>query len=292
MRDKDKTRILETILAALESGGFSAWVKPWRDIGKPRYISTGNVARGLNFWTLSAAMLAHGFGSPFFITLREANKRGGRVKAGEHGFPVIIPKRSVYRETNESGETVERVRMFFDVRTEFNLEQTTLPPPKIGAGTIGESESLREPEAIVREYSKREMLPIVENGDKASYSPTCDEIHVPKRSQFVSLPAFYSALFHEVAHSTGHEKRLNRPGITTPNRFGSEPYGTEELIAELSAALLCSAAGIVESELQNSVNYLANWRAAISADVGLLVKAASQADTAVDYVLNIKTTGE
>jgi antirestriction protein ArdC len=289
MKHDVKAKITESILAALESGGFSAWVKPWRSVGRPRYLSTGNDARGINRWTLSAATLKHGYGSQYWGTLRAINQRGGRVKAGEHGTPVVFFKAFPQRETNEQGETVERVRLVGSVYTEFNLEQTTLAP------IVADTETPREipnAESVAREYLTREKIPLTEHGDAAFYSPALDEITIPARERFATTEAIYSTLYHEIVHSTGHAQRLARPGVTQRARFGSEPYGVEELTAEFGTLLLCAHVGI-ETETGNGVAYLANWKAAIRADSGMVIQAASQAEKAVDFALgNNETNNE
>ena len=92
-------------------------------------------------------------------------------------------------------------------------------------------------------------------------------------------------MFHELIHSTGHVKRLNRQGIIEPIAFGSHTYGKEELVAEMGASFLCSRAGIENKVIENSVSYISGWLSRLKGDKKLVVQAASQSQKAADYVL-------
>jgi antirestriction protein ArdC len=107
---------------------------------------------------------------------------------------------------------------------------------------------------------------------------------MPSRTVFESQAEYYSTLFHELTHSTGHAKRLARDGFDTPQKFGSESYSREELIAEMGRAMLCGVAGIEQSTLANSAAYLKAWIARLKADSKLVVSAASAAQKAVDHI--------
>jgi antirestriction protein ArdC len=101
---------------------------------------------------------------------------------------------------------------------------------------------------------------------------------------FTSQEEFYSTLFHELTHATGHAKRLEREGFDTPQQFGSDSYSREELIAEMGAAMLCGLAGIEQTTLANSAAYLKTWIARLRADSKLVISAASAAQKAADYI--------
>lgn len=107
---------------------------------------------------------------------------------------------------------------------------------------------------------------------------------MPARGLFHSSEEHYSTLFHELAHSTGHAKRLHRENFDNPVSFGSESYSKEELIAEMTAAMLCGIAGIEPKTLENSAAYLKTWIARLKSDSRLLVSAASQAQKAADFI--------
>lgn len=107
---------------------------------------------------------------------------------------------------------------------------------------------------------------------------------MPSRTAFDSQEEYYSTLFHELTHATGHAKRLEREGFDTPQQFGSESYSKEELIAEMGSAMLCGVAGIEQKTLANSAAYLKSWIARLKADSRLVISAASAAQKAADYI--------
>ena len=107
---------------------------------------------------------------------------------------------------------------------------------------------------------------------------------MPSRNAFDSPEEYYSTLFHELTHSTGHTSRVGRDGIEKLNTFGSESYSKEELIAEMGAAMLCGVAGIERKTLSNSAAYLKSWIDVLKSDARMVVSAASQAQKAADYI--------
>jgi antirestriction protein ArdC len=135
--------------------------------------------------------------------------------------------------------------------------------------------------------------PAVKHGlAQAFYSPAGDFVGMPSSEQFRSGEDYYSVLFHELTHSTGHEIRLARKGVSGTDgqwsAFGSNPYAKEELVAEMGAAFLCGQAGIVERTLDNSAAYIASWLARLKDDPKLVVQAAAQAQKAADFILGAK----
>ena len=127
--------------------------------------------------------------------------------------------------------------------------------------------------------------PAIEQEDRAWYRPCTDTVGIPARGAFDSAEEYYSTLFHELTHSTGHPKRLGRAGIEKLNTFGSESYSKEELIAEMGAAMLCGVAEIERKTLSNSAAYLKSWTDVLKGDSRMVVSAASQAQKAADYIL-------
>src|SRR4029077_16399657 len=126
--------------------------------------------------------------------------------------------------------------------------------------------------------------PAYEQDFRAAYFPSQDTVTMPSRTAFVSQAEYYSTLFHELTHATGHAKRLGRDGFDVPQQFGSESYSKEELIAEMGSAMLCGLAGIEQSTLANSAAYLKSWIARLKADSKLVISAASAAQKAADYI--------
>jgi len=123
-------------------------------------------------------------------------------------------------------------------------------------------------------------------GNYASYSKVLDSVQMPERTCFNSGEEYYSTLFHELTHSTGHPARLNRSSLTDFERFGDQNYSREELVAEMGSAFLCGITGIENRTINNSAAYLANWLDALKNDSRLVLVAAGQAQKAADLILN------
>ena len=121
-------------------------------------------------------------------------------------------------------------------------------------------------------------------GDRAYYKPSTDEVVLPIRKQFVSTAEYYSTVFHELTHSTGHASRLNR--LTSPAFFGSEAYSKEELVAEIGASALVNHVGLETSNsLRNNVAYIQNWLRVLKDDKRFIVSASGRAEKAVNLIL-------
>ena len=131
--------------------------------------------------------------------------------------------------------------------------------------------------------------PVIKHGmAMASYSPVSDVVNMPDRVRFKSEDHYYTTLFHELVHATGHEKRLKRASIMERNGYGSNPYAKEELIAEMGGAFLCGHAGIVDRTIDSSAAYLEGWLKQLKEDKTLIVHAAAQAQKAADFILGHK----
>ena len=140
-------------------------------------------------------------------------------------------------------------------------------------------------EAIIADYVKREGVHMEHvEGDRAFYQPSTDSITLPLMAQFTETAEYYGTAFHEMVHSTGHTKRLNRLDNTA--FFGSESYSKEELVAEIGAAALVNRAGLETAKsFRNSAAYVQNWLQALKNDKRFIVSAAGKADKAVEYIL-------
>ncbi len=125
-------------------------------------------------------------------------------------------------------------------------------------------------------------------GDRAYYNSATDRITMPLPALFHGIEEYYSTLFHELAHCTGHETRLNRKELKEHDGFGGENYSKEELTAEFTAAFLCAISGVEQKTLTNSTAYIQGWFKALNNDKTLILKAASQAQAAADFILNQK----
>ena len=165
----------------------------------------------------------------------------------------------------------------------FNIEQTEGIANKLGlTGASPRVANLEQCDAIV---SAMPNPPRREQSARAWYQPSTDTVGIPSRSLFSSVEEYYSTLFHELTHSTGHASRLGREGIEQLNTFGSESYSKEELVAEMGAAMLCGLTGLAPKTLENSAAYLKTWLSVLKPDSRMVVTAASAAQKAVDYIV-------
>jgi len=120
-----------------------------------------------------------------------------------------------------------------------------------------EIDPIEECQNVVENFSDK---PIVNyGGNRAYYAPISDSVILPQINHFKSSEDYYSTLFHELVHSTGHVSRLNRTTITDHNPFGSNDYSKEELVAEIGASFLCGIAGIENETIDNSASYIKSW---------------------------------
>jgi antirestriction protein ArdC len=274
--------ISDRVITLLEQGTI-LWQKPWQsgDL-MPRNLMSRKGYRGVNVFLLHAMS----YQSPFWLTFNQAKDLGGTVKRGEKACPVVFWK---WLDTEENGQA-KRIP-FLRYYSVFNVGQCEgIPQDKIPSLNSNQRQHspIAEAERAVEAMPKR---PEVKTGlDRAFYSPSGDFVGMPSPEQFRSGEDFYSVLFHELTHSTGHETRLNRKGVSASDgewsSFGSTPYAKEELVAEMGAAFLCGHAGIVERTLDNSAAYIKSWLNRLKDDPRLVVQAAAQAQKAADFILN------
>ena len=279
------TVVTDRIIEALE-GGHIPWSKPWRSVAGtgPISLQTGREYRGINVWILGVESMLRGYTSPFWVTFKQAKERGGSVRKGERGTTVVLWKPVKKSAENTNGETEDRSFLLMRTFTVFNVEQCDgVEVPELEP--LPERDPIEACEAVVNGY--RDAPTIEHGGNSAFYSAALDYVRMPQRGQFKSSELYYGALFHELAHSTGHESRLNRDTMISPKPFGSEDYSKEELVAELASAFLRGQAGI-EPDVTYSAGYIENWLQALRNDRKLLVSAAAQAQKASDRILGVE----
>ena len=280
-------RITSRIIEALERG-VVPWHCPWdRYRGFPRNLTSGKNYRGVNLFLLAMSRDCCGYESPHWLTFKQAKERGGSVRKGEKGTGIVFWK-WYDKKTGQTGDdgqpATDRIPVL-RYYTVFNVDQCDgIEPPETPDVRHHEWEPLDECERIVSDMPSR---PEIRHGSgRACYVPCADCVEVPHRHRFEQPAAYYSTLFHELTHSTGHETRLNRRPSDEPRYFGDADYSREELVAEMGAAFLCGHAGIENDTLDRSSAYLKGWIGVLKGDSRLIVTAAAQAQKASDFVLN------
>jgi len=281
--------VTDKIISHLESG-VAPWRQPWRasDQG-PRNLD-GHRYRGINVLLLIMESMSEGYQSPYWLTFNQARAKGGSVKKGEKSTVIVFWKKIMVKEKNEATGKIEKkiIPMLRYYRV-FNLDQCegVKLPRKVLEDQLADKQEhdhdpIAEAEAIVNGY--KDSPKITRRGARAFYVPSTDKITVPPMKAYERREEFYSTLFHEMAHSTGHESRLDR--FTGKNgAFGSHDYGREELVAEMTSAFLAAEAGI-EITIPNSAAYLSSWIKTIKEDVRAVVVAAGAAQRAADLIMN------
>lgn len=270
--------VTDRIVQLLERGTVP-WQKPWNDVGIPRNLLSKRPYRGINLWLL----LSLNYERNLFLTWDQIKKYGGTVVKGEKGHIVIYWKSLKKVDGIEDDEKKKNAPLLRYYKV-FNISQcSNLPNELVEVFAMLKHDTLFECEAVVKDMPQ---CPVIRHKEQEAYYHIKDDyINMPKKKGFKSIEYYYSTLFHELVHSTGHEKRLNRPTITEMAEFGSEKYGIEELVAEMGAAFLCSQTGILQTSIQNSSAYIDGWLDKLKRDKRFVVKAAGQAQRAVDFII-------
>lgn len=280
-------KITDQVIEMLEAG-TAPWHKPWKDLGGvPVSMSTKKPYRGINILLLGMAAQANGFSSRWWGTYEQIAERGGQVRKGEKSTKIVFWGQTMVEDDKNPGT---KKKIFF--LREFSVFNAVQADGELGLPAepvLEDHDPIEEVEqAIAAYYETGPTLRI--GGDIAAYSPTADMVLMPERKQFDSAEAYYAALFHETTHSTGHESRLKRKGITelgSDHAFGSESYADEELVAEMGSTFLAGITGVAVTPRPNSAAYLANWLVKLRNDRKLIVHAAARAQKAADLVLGI-----
>ncbi len=271
--------ITERIIEQLENGVIP-WQKPWSGTHSGAYNRISNRPYSL----LNQLLLKHG---GEYATFKQWSGLGGKIRKGEKSEIVTFWKIQQIEEINEDGEKTIKQLPLLRYYNVFHISQVDGVEPKEQL-KISDLESIEEAENIKNEYMNREHLKIFETvTNKAFYTPTFDYIEVPCKEQYQNIEDFYSTLFHEMIHSTGHKNRLGRLETGASAHFGSKTYSKEELVAELGSAALVNMLGIeTEKSFRNSGAYIQNWLQALKNDNKFIVSASSKAEKAVKYILN------
>jgi antirestriction protein ArdC len=272
--------ITDRIIATLETGVIP-WRKEWKTDGcgaLPVNFSTKKPYRGINVLTL----LCSGYSSRYWMTYKQAQELGGQVRKGEKASPVVFWKFSKQSD-KKTGE--EKEFAFAKQYSVFNLDQIDGLQPALPFDAPP-FDVIDAAAAIADAYMVSANRPTLSHGGgKAFYQPGADHVQMPLQAAFSNSASYYSTLFHEFAHSTGHQSRLDRKELSKKAAFGDEDYSKEELTAEFTAAFLCAEAGCAnDALLTNSAAYIQGWMRSLKNDKTLAISAAQKAQHAADYV--------
>lgn len=286
-------RVTDIILAQLEKGTV-----PWKSsniatVGYPRNFLTKNPYQGINVFLLSLFR----YSSPWFLTYRQAQQLDGQVRKGEKGH-LIVKCGLIEKETHEThpnngnGEVATETRGYLRAYTVFNSCQIDgIDFPETKHPDYQPSENVARAKEIITGMPNP---PKVEEGPHAlpHYQPKADLVGIPAREAFASEEDFYSVLFHEFTHATGHASRLARKTLLENEGImaagtARQTYAKEELVAEMGAAFLNAHAGIVSDHHENSAAYLQSWLRVfkIKANRRWIVEAASQAQKSTSLIM-------
>ena len=313
--------VTDKIIGMLKSASPTDYHRAWKDDAFfiPLNYDSKKPYRGVNRLLLQERIgFVGAFRNPYFLTFKQIKKHKGTLKKGAKGYEVIyysiryvVPAdknsgRKAFSSTNAqkvldflhkyklSEDIVGRIPMirYYNVYNGADIENIDfkLDELQIGRAVPDSATENRAAQLIVENYPNP---PAIKNeGNQAYYNPASDYIKLPKQEQFDTVNDYYRTLFHELTHSTGHNKRLNR-GIHL--MLEKDDYAKEELVAEFGAVFLSAWAGIMWYNNKNHAAYLKGWNSAIKEaqnDNKFLMRAASLAQQSTDYILNLNPAGQ
>ena len=278
----------QKIIDQLEKGTVP-WLQPWTDAGLPKNLVSGKSYRGINIMLLGCM----GYPENKFLTFKQLNEMGAKVKKGEHGHMVVFwnvveKEQNIIQSTEQQNSSNKKTVLRYYIV--FNIAQCeNIPEKYLTAKEDRETKEIPTCECVVKNMPQ--CPEIKHKEQQAYYQPKLDFVNMPKKKSFNSDNAYYSTLFHELVHSTGHEKRLNRQSLVANVKFGSETYSLEELVAEIGTCYLQSLTGIT-SQFEQSSAYIQGWLQRLKNDKRFIFIASNQAQKAIDYILNQKEVTE
>ena len=277
-------RITAAIIAKLERG-TKPWVKPWRGLPVSRPLrSCGTPYRGMNTFWLWMVADACAYASPYWMTYRQCQKLGGQVRKGEKSTIAIFYKSYKKEiETADGGQDTENRRVL-KAYAVFNADQCDgLPEFYYPKPTVAALEPEGREERLDAFFGQVGAN-LRHHGAQAYYEPLRDRVTMPPVELFGAFDHYYATLAHELSHWTGHFSRLDRD---LKNRFGSEAYAAEELIAELSSAILGAELGLPVTHLDHHASYIASWLKILKSDERAILTAAAKAEEAATLLLEL-----
>lgn len=266
-------KVTENILRQLESGEALPWRKPWH-VPSPMSLG-GRTYSGVNRVILSCS----NFRDHRWITFNEAKKRGGSIRKGEKGTAVILWKKTRRGDEDETTKSGLISQTF----TVFNLEQCEgIEVAEVVSPSLFDADIEESVNATIRGFES--CPPIKFGGNRACYSPKHDVVQMPYQHHFESPSAYASTMLHELSHASGHPSRLHRFEADSTIDKSGEGLALEELVAELTSAMICSELGIIDQGNQNAA-YIQSWIREIREKKTFLLRASSLAEKSANLIL-------
>ncbi|MGD9678939.1 MAG: ArdC family protein [Vulcanibacillus sp.] len=261
--------VTNKIIEKLEQGVIP-WRKPWNNCEAVNW-ETQKPYGGINSILLEPGEYA---------TFNKISEVGGKIKKGEKCSIVVFWK--WLENEDEEGKTEKIPLLRYYKVWEINRQVEGLES-RNKVETFNHN-PIENAENIIDGFKDKPEIDFI--GGRAVYKPFFDKVEVPRISNYKQPEEFYSTLFHELIHSTGHAKRLNRSTLVKNASFGDEVYSQEELVAEIGSSMLCNIAQIDHAVIDNQVSYINSWLSKLKKDKSLIIKASGQAQKAVNYILN------
>ena len=322
--DNALQKFSDMLIARMEQMKESKWKKGWTDgrtaqFGLPQNL-VGRPYTGSNAFLCQIHTTMEHYRMPVYLTIKQIRDAGAMIKKGKHSIPIfkwdlrIKDKdgkklsESDYRNMTKEEQAECTVRPYLKVYNEWNIDQTNLEEvnkekydtilKRFKSEPIKDEVGMYKNEAfdnLLKEQSWVCPIEYEKFNESAFYSPKRDQIVVPSKKQFniSNTPEdvfkdgmeFYGTTIHEMAHSTGHESRLGRDGIVKIDQFGSDQYAKEELVAELTSALIGNAMGFDSRIRENNIAYLQNWIGSLKKDPKFLKSVMSDVNKSSKMVL-------
>lgn len=276
------SEVTNAIIAAIEADPGKL-VMPWHRSanGTPKNALTGNEYNGVNILSLWANTIIYDHTSSDWASYKQWQENGAQVKKGAKSAVIVFYKPLPEKEGEDRRFVIKYSRVFNASQVEgYEAPDTPKMTPV---------ERLEAADAAITATG----IKVTEKGERACYMPQSDEVYIPDNWLFFDTPtssrqeAFYSTIFHELTHASGHKSRLDRD---LSGKFGGEKYAAEEIIAELGAAFCCAKLGITNEPRLDHSQYIANWLQALKNEPRFIFKASAEAQKATTYLLGDQPT--
>jgi len=270
--------LLNKVLESMESEQVTPWSRPWVQSGPAMPI---NMATKRPYAMLNAMFLMAIGETNYWLSRTAIEKLGGEIVDDNPALVLSVFKKVQKGKFDKNGEPLKVFCRRFTKA--YNLSQTSgIACPAV---ELPDNFSpIDSAQSVLDSMPNKPAFTVSETSDRAFYDLVEDSVTLPSEKKFKTSEGFYGVAFHELAHSTGHETRLDRDLRALGQDRHS--YSFEELIAELSSAYLCAHCGIDRSDMvDNSAAYIKGWSKALKSNPMWLFEAATKAQKAVDYIL-------